>query len=229
MTGIEFIFFPVADMGLSFDFMLTTVGYFHYGWAAFVLGQGSFCSSPHPTSWEWTGSAPEAGKGHSWDSWPQLNQRIFQTTWRHAQHRAQQWDVRSDVVCLLKPLLHVMKLCLPGDGLTIACPCEVLNSLIPCFVFLACAAFAFPITLSFSQPMSFTFILAVLSSIPTRGTGRKISCLGLSCGLRLNYESKRIRKDGQSVLWKLYRNVSLIVDSAIWMIFIGLKYSMKRD
>ncbi|KAK4817083.1 LOW QUALITY PROTEIN: hypothetical protein QYF61_027914 [Mycteria americana] len=45
---------------------------------------------------------------------------------------------------------------------------------IPCFALLACAAFAFPIKLSSSQPSSFlTFALLILSPIPLRGTGAK--------------------------------------------------------
>jgi len=75
-------------MGLCFGLVLKTVliaGYFSYCWEVLTQSQGLICISDCPTS-EQAGGAQEAGRGHRWDSRPQLTQGIFHAIWCHAQH-----------------------------------------------------------------------------------------------------------------------------------------------
>ena len=73
--------------------------------------------------------------------------------------------VQSDGICLPKRLLGMMEPCFPEMAEHL--PDMGSGEGIPCFALLACTAFAFPITLSLSQPMSFlTFTLLILYLIP---------------------------------------------------------------
>ena len=191
LAGTELIFFIVANMGLCFGFVLKTVliiqECFSYCWAVLTQSQGLCCFSHHPTSEE-AGGAQEAGRGHSWDSWPQLTKGIFHTIWHHAQHiklgkeegrggHLEWWRLSSQVTVMCDGALlsrRWLNTCLPmGSG-----------EWIPCFALLACAAFALPIKLSLSQPTSFlTCTLPILSPIPLRGSERAAAwCLAAGWG-----------------------------------------------
>ena len=61
----------------------------------------------------------------------------------------------------------------------------------PCFALLACAAFAFPIKLSLSQPTSFlTLTLPILSPIPWRGASERLGGAELAAGVKPREMSK---------------------------------------
>ena len=87
--------------------------------------------TPHHLTGKEAEGAQGFGRGHSWDSWPQLTKGISHTMWHHAQHikleKKEGGDVRSGGVCLPKPLLCVMEPCFPGDGWTPACRWEAVN------------------------------------------------------------------------------------------------------
>jgi len=89
LGGVELIFFTVASVGLCFGFVLKTVsitqGRSSYHGVVLTQHPGLFCPSTHPTN-DQTGGVPEAGRGHSWDSWPQVTKVISRTTGHHAQH-----------------------------------------------------------------------------------------------------------------------------------------------
>ena len=161
-------------MGLWFGSVLRTVlitqGCFCYCWAVLTQSQGLFCFSHHTTSEE-VEVVQEAGRGRSWDSWPQLTKGIFHTIWRHAQHLKQgEEEERGGCSewCRLPSQVTVTR----GGALLSwrwLNTCLLMGSceLIPCFALLACVAFALPIKLSLSQPTSFcTFTLLILSPIP---------------------------------------------------------------
>lgn len=78
-AGKGLIFFPVAGRGLCFGLGMRPVLITY--WCV------SCCSAPQAalSVSRWQG-AQEAERGHSQDSWPQLTQGIFQTTWQCAQH-----------------------------------------------------------------------------------------------------------------------------------------------
>jgi len=74
------------------------------------------------------------------------------------------------------------------------------SELIPWFALLACMAFALPVKLSLSQPMSFlTFTLPVLSLIPPRAE-QASGCVGLSCRPGLNHHSQEPNLFPQSLV-----------------------------
>jgi len=81
--------------------MLITHWCFSCCWAVLTLSQGVFSFSYWPASKE-AGWAPEAGRGHSRDSWPQLIKGTPHTTWCHIKHINQgkltrgRWPVLQD-------------------------------------------------------------------------------------------------------------------------------------
>lgn len=90
-------------------------------------------------------------------------------------------DIWGDVNCLLKSPIPVTGPCSPVDGWTLACSWEAGNYSLDLFV---CMALAFPIKLSFSQPMSFpAFILLILPRCHWWGSERVV----LGCWLGLNH------------------------------------------
>jgi len=168
-------------MGLCFRFVITTVlitqGYFSYCWTVLTQCQGLFCSSHRPTS-EQAGGAQEAGRGHSWDSWPSwlkgylIPSDITLSNKNRGGRRRKGRTFEVMVFCLPKQSLHVMEPCFPGDGWTPACRWEAVNEF-PILLCLVLAAFALPVKLSLTQRTSFlTFTLLILSPIPLgRGGG----------------------------------------------------------
>lgn len=64
--------------------MKDTTGIFSYCWAVLAQCQGLLCFSGCPNR-ELARGVQGVGKGHSWDSWPQLTTSIFQTIWHCAQ------------------------------------------------------------------------------------------------------------------------------------------------
>ena len=176
--------------------VLITQGCFSYCWAVLTQSQGLFCSSHHPTSEE-AGGAQEVWRGHSRDSWPQLTKGIFHTIWHHAQHiklgeeegrggRSEWWRLSSQVTVTHDGALlswRWLNACLPmGSG-----------EWIPRFALLVHAAFALPVKLSFSQPMSsLTFTLPILSPSRCGGEWASGCVVVLSCQLGLNHNSQLI-------------------------------------
>ena len=84
--GTELILFLVTGTVLCFGFgmriMLVTRWCFSCCWAVLTLTQGLFSFSHSPASEE-AGGAPEAGRAHNQDSWPQL---ATHTVWCHGEH-----------------------------------------------------------------------------------------------------------------------------------------------
>ena len=154
--------------------------------------QGLFCFSHHPTREE-AGGAQGVGRGHSWDSWPQLTKGIFQTMWRHAQHiKLGEEEGRGGtfrVMVFVFPSNRYVWWSLASWRWLNTCLPMGSSEWIPYFALLACTAFALPIKLFLSQPTSFlTFTLLILSPIPPWREWAS-GCVVLSCQLRLNHDS----------------------------------------
>ena len=165
-------------MGLCSGFVLKTVLIIQrcvlYCGAELTQSQFLFCFSHCPTS-ERAGHVQGAGRGHRWDSWPQLTKGIFHTRCRHAQ-LTKLGEGKGREGCS-------EWWCLSSQG-TVTCDgallswtwlntCLLMGSSewIPCFDLLACLAFGLPIKLSLFQPTSFlTFTLPVLSPCHCEGS-----------------------------------------------------------
>ena len=171
MTEIELIFFIVATMGLCFGFVTKTVlvtqGYFNYCWTVLAQHQGLLCFSPHPTSKQ-AGDAQEAARGHS---------QLTPTDQRDTPRRmASCWAISTMGKKEEGEMFGAMASVFPSNCDTWWSPAFLemaeqlpaggkwwMNSL---FRF-ACVAFALPIKLCLSQPMSsHTFTLPIHSPIP---------------------------------------------------------------
>ena len=98
LTGMEFIFFIVTSMRLYFGFVLETVliiqGCFCCCWAVLTESRPLLLLTPPHQRVGW--GAQEVGRGHSWDSWPQLTKGVFHTRWCHAQ-QCKSWGKRRKV------------------------------------------------------------------------------------------------------------------------------------
>jgi len=82
-SGTELVFFLVADVvlccGLRMRILLLTHWCFSCGWA--VLHRANISASFAALPAEGAGAASGAGRGKNWDSWPELANGIFHTTW----------------------------------------------------------------------------------------------------------------------------------------------------
>jgi len=169
------------------EIVLIAQGCLRYCWAVPTQSQGLFCFSPHPTS-EQAGGAEEVGRGHSWESWPQLAKGIFPYSTvscsaykaggkKGGGERSEWWCLSSPVTVMRDGALLLwrwLNACLPYGK-------HWMNSL------LACMAFALPIkffisTHEFSHFYSFDFLPQ-----PTVGDWAR-GCVVLGCRLRLNHD-----------------------------------------
>lgn len=116
--------------------------------------QGLFCLSPHPT--HKAGGTQVAVRGHGHNSWPQLIQGIFQTTWHCAQHiELGEKEEREDAELWSSPtaVTHDEAL-LSCRWLNTSLPMGS-GECIPCFALLVRVSFAISTKLSLFQPTSF--------------------------------------------------------------------------
>lgn len=79
LSGGELVLFIIANMGLCFGFVHKSVENIEISLLLLsnaYIHQGLFCFSYYPES-EGPGVAQEVGRGHSWDTWPQMTKGIF--------------------------------------------------------------------------------------------------------------------------------------------------------
>ena len=112
--------------------------------------------------------AQEVGRGHGWDSWPQLTQGIFHAVWCHARHVKLEEEERRGGRLEWRHLpSQVTVTCngalLPWSWLNTCLPMGS-REWIPSFALPAHMAFALPIKLSLCQPTSFLTITPLISS-----------------------------------------------------------------
>ena len=143
------------------------------GWEVLRQSQGLFCFSPHPTS-EQAGGVQGVGQGTQPGQLTPTDQRdipdhmascsAYKAGGRRKRGHSELWHLPSQVTITRDGALlswRWLNTCLPMGN----------SGWIPCFVLIVYVAFALPIKLPLSEPMSFlTFTLLILSLIPPGGS-----------------------------------------------------------
>lgn len=138
--------------------------------------QGLFCFSYYPES-EGAGGRQETGKGHSWDPWPQIIQRIFHITWHHAQDTRWGTEQGSERSFELWHLTFQVTFACDGALLSwrwlIICLMIGSSKFIPCFS-LCMQLLLHTLNCSYLNP--WVFLLSLLNSLPDPTEGSELCC-----------------------------------------------------
>lgn len=189
-------------MGLYFGLCMSNV---HSGMVSLQLSNAYTASKPFvllTQAHQHTGTQG-VGRGHSQDTWHQVNRGIFHTIWCYAQHRKLREeggmkDIQSDGVWLSKLLLDMLEPCLTRDGWVPTYPWETANEFLRVFC-LSWGLLLYSLKCLYVIPWVITFTLLIFSLILLREwmSGSVVH----SCWLELSHPAYWLCPHSQVELW----------------------------